>query len=283
MACVWDFRANLDYYQLDELREWMRLYCKKYTFQSEKGDTGYEHWQGRFSLSKKRTKAVLMELWEPLKVPNYLEPTATKNHTKEHFYAMKTDTRIEGPWTDTDDEVEKEKQVYLPRQFQNITLYPWQERVLQTGNEFDSRTINLIYDPCGNSGKSTVASIGEILHGGIDMPPLNDFKELVALACDICYDRKLRNPAIFFFDMPRAVDKSRLYGLYSAIEQVKKGKLYDCRYKYKCWWIDSPAVWVFSNMLPDLNMLSADRWKIWTINSDKVLVPYEEQISALDL
>lgn len=267
ICAVYDFRANQDYYTKDDLIKWLSSNCKRWVFQLEKGDTGYIHWQGRFSLIKKRTKNVLLKLFKDIPKPNYLEPTTNEEYRKEMFYQMKEDTRLEGPFKDS---IQDNDSIYIPRQYRDIRLYPWQQAILQTAEEFDDRTINLVYDPVGNSGKSTIASICELMHGGIDMPPLNDYKELVALACDICMDKEIRSPKIMFFDMPRAVRKDQLYGLYSAIEQIKKGKLYDCRYHYKCWWIDSPQIWVFTNTLPDLDMLSKDRWVIHHIVENKL-------------
>lgn len=273
LCFVYDFRANKDYYTKETLIDWLNKNCKKWVFQLEKGDAGYEHWQGRFSLIKKRQKHVLVKLFKAIPVPNYLEPTTNEEFRKEAFYCMKEDTRIEGPYKDGNEEGDT---AYIPRQFRGKELYEWQKQILESADVFDDRIINLIYDPHGNSGKSTVAAIAELVHNGIDMPPLNDYKELIALACDICMDKNLRDPKIMFFDMPRAVRKDQLYGLYSAIEQIKKGKLYDCRYHYKSWWIDSPQIWVFTNTLPDLSMLSLDRWKIWKIdNESKLLIGIE--------
>lgn len=277
-CAVWDFRANEDNFTQSDLQSWLKSNCKKWTFQKEKGDSGYVHWQGRFSLIKKRIKSVILKMQDGF---NYLEPTSKDNWLTEYFYAMKEDTRIEGPWRDSDNQPSGGAAEYIPIQYRDLTLRPWQQKVLETATVFNSREINLIYDPCGNKGKSTVAAIAELQHNGLDMPPLNDFKELVALLCDICMDRNLRTVSPIFFDLPRAIDKTRLHGLYSAIEQVKKGKLYDCRYHYKSWWIDSPVIWVFSNIQPDTNLLSSDRWKIWTIE-DNVLVPYEEPLNPLD-
>lgn len=271
-CAVWDFRANEANFTSDELITWLKSNCKKWTFQKEQGDTGYIHWQGRFSLIKKRLKSVILKMQPGF---NYLEPTSKQNWLDEYFYAMKEDTRLEGPWRDSDSGPTGADSLYIPKQYRDLILRPWQEKVLQSANEFNSREINLIYDPIGNNGKSTVAAIAELLHGGLDMPPLNDFKELVALLCDICMDKNLRQVSPIFFDLPRAIDKTRLHGLYSAIEQVKKGKIYDCRYHYKCWWIDSPVIWVFSNIPPDTNLLSHDRWKLWCIEEGN-LVPYEE-------
>lgn len=251
---VWDFTIPQDKGTVDEVKSKLNQYCKAWCFQLEKGaKTGYMHYQGRVSLKVKARKAPA--IYDGMK---WL-PTSDAN--KDNFYYVdKEDTRVEGPWKDTD------PVTYLPRQFRDINLYEWQKTIKDSANIFEPRKLDLIYDSEGGKGKSTIASICEILHGGIDMPPLNDFKEIIALACDICIERNTRDPKIMFFDLPRALDKDRLNGLYSAIEQIKKGKLYDCRYKYKSWWIDSPRCWVFSNHLPDTTMLSADRWNIWTIN-----------------
>lgn len=251
---VWDFTIPAEKMTLEKLKELCKEWAKAWGFQLEKGESGYVHWQGRISTkvrSRKWPEWIKEMKWTP----------TSKENKDNMFYVFKKDTRIEGPWCDTD------KETYIPRQFRNIKLYPWQEAIKNSAEDFDDRKINLIYDEHGNNGKSTVASICELMHGGIDMPPLNDFKELIALLCDICMDGNIRSPKIVFFDLPRAMDKDRLFGMYSAIEQVKKGKLYDCRYKYKCWWIDSPQIWVFSNILPDRKMLSADRWNLWKINN----------------
>lgn len=266
---VWDFRVNANGLSHITIIDTLKTVAKHFCFQLEQGDSGYLHYQGRLSLIKKRRhseKHILLGLFTKWK-PNYLEPTC--NDCKgDLFYVMKEDTRVEGPWNDEDEEV------YVPRQYRDKELYPFQQQIIDSASHFDDRNINLVYDPEGNNGKSTTSAICELLYGGIDMPPLNDYKELIALACNICRDRRIRTPKIMFFDMPRAVRKDQLYGLYSAIEQIKKGKLYDCRYHFKSWWIDSPQVWVFTNRLPDLDMVSADRWNIWTIDKTKQLKRY---------
>lgn len=263
---VWDFRANKEYYTKEQLIKWLEDNTKEATFQLEIGDSGYEHWQGRFSLLKKRNKNPLMNLFKSsgLEIPNYLAITSEENR-KNNFYVLKADTRLEGPFI-----VKKKVDVYIPKHLRDIQLRTWQQQVIDSKDIFDDRTINLIYDPIGNNGKSTVASIAELKYGAIDLPPINDYKELIALMCNICKDQEIRDPKLVLMDMPRAVRKDQLYGLYSAIEQIKKGKLYDMRYHYKAWWIDPPQVWVFSNKLPDMEMLSMDRWKLWTIEDGQL-------------
>lgn len=281
LCAVWDFRTSESNNTLDEIKCWLNEYTKKWCFQLEEGDeNGYRHYQGRFSLVKKRQKHVLLKLFKTMKPPNYLEPTIEKEHQKEALYVMKADTRIAGPWRD-EFNTESKQAIYLPRQYRDLTLYPYQQKIIDSANVFEPRIINLIYDVHGNNGKSTVAAICEILYNGIDMPPLNDYKEIVQLACNICQDSNNRTPKIMCFDMPRSINKDKLYGLYSAIEQIKKGKLYDIRHHYKAFWIDSPQIWVFTNELPLQTYLSSDRWKIWQINEQRDLVPYIDNFIEL--
>lgn len=280
VCAVWDFRANEDYFSYEQLCETLPKIAKKWAFQLEQGDEGYNHWQGRISLIKKRTEHPLKTLWKKLfkdKLPNYLKPTSLAN-AKNDFYVLKEDTRIKGPWTNEDKEI-KESQIYIPRQYRDKILYEWQQEIINSLDVFDERRINLIYDEIGNNGKSTVAAIGELKHKCIDMPPMNDFDKLMQVACNICMAKNEHQPKGMFFDLPRPLAKDKLYGLYTAIEQIKKGKLYDWRNHYKDWWIDSPVIWVFSNHLPDETLLSNDRWVIWELKNDKLIkyIPKEEK------
>lgn len=257
----WKFRCNSDPWTSDSIREWLKLYAKDWCFQFEKGDSGYLHFQGGFSLVKKRRKTELMKLFTEIPIFNYLEPA----RIKEEIYECKADTRIEGPWRSTD--VSKR----IPRQFQiNGDYLPFQQSIIDMVYEFEGRRVDLIYDEKGNRGKSTMACHCEILHNCIDSPPLNDFNDIISA----CYDEietMKETPRGIFFDLPRAMDKTRLHGMISAFEQIKKGKLFDKRNHYKKIWIDSPRVIVFSNWVPNLNLLSSDRWQLWEITDQNHL------------
>jgi len=254
--CVWDFTIPQKSITSDDVIAMMKKYCKAWAFQGETGKkTSYLHWQGRCSLKVKDRVG-----------PDFCKGirwSATSEENKTNlFYVLKEDTRTSGPWCD------KDKEIYLPRQFRNIKLYEWQSDILESRNVFQDRVIDCIYDEKGNNGKSTVAAIGEILYNGIDCPPINDCTQLIQYICNHCMDNEIRDPKLIFLDLPRAMNKESLYGIYAAIEQIKKGKLVDTRHHSKCWWIDSPRIWVFTNTLPDVTMLSSDRWRIWTINKE---------------
>jgi len=275
-VAVYDVRHNFKDVSIDEFKAFLPRIAKKWCFQIERGDNGYEHYQGRISLIKKRRKSELLSMIRGMEngiAFHYIKPTVSKEHLKTAFYCLKEDTRIDGPYRDTD-EVR-----YIPRQFRNKmeTLRPFQKHIWDTKDVFNDRYINFIYCMKGNNGKTVIASLCELYANGIDLPPVNDSKELIQSMCDICVGQNLRNPNPVFIDLPRAIPKDRLFGIFTACEQIKKGKLYDLRYKYKAWWIDSPNIWVISNAKPNLSYLSIDRWKIWTINEKYELVKYEEK------
>lgn len=274
-CAVYDFRMNSEGLSQDKLRSALKQLAKHFIFQEEKGhETGYLHYQGRLSLIKKARKHEALKLFESLGVPapNFFEPTVGAPKSFDYnCYAGKADSRVNGPWTDKDAEA-----AFIPRQYRNKLdrLYPFQKIIFDSAKEFDDRIINLIFCPDGNKGKSTIASLCELFAKGIDLPPVNDADRLIQSCCDICIAKQVRDPSPIFVDLPRAMNKDRLNGIYTAVEQIKKGKLYDLRYTYKEWWIHSPQIWVFSNIRPDLSMLSKDRWKVWSIDENKELVPY---------
>jgi len=248
--------------------------AKKFTFQEEVGDSGYEHFGGRISLIKQRRQCELLKLFKDIPAPQYLTPTLNIEHQKISFYHMKEDTRVAGPWTEIDF---RENEIFMPYQYDGIVdrLYPYQQLIYDKCEVREPRFCNVLYDPDGNSGKSSIASIMELLGKGYDMPPINDGEKLIQSACNMWMDKE-RDPKCVFIDMPRSLDKSRLYGIYTAIEQIKKGKVYDIRYSYRKWWFHSPQIWVFTNVPPDLTCLSADRWKVWIVNSAKELQPFND-------
>lgn len=271
---VYDFTFKAeDFDEHAEVGAWLRKFCKNWVYQLEKGaETGYLHYQARVSLMVKRRPCEMIANWAAISegMPKpHITPTSTAASTS-FCYVMKGDTRVEGPWSD------KDKVVYIPRQYRGMekTLMPWQQKVWDSADDFEPRKINYVYCQTGNKGKTVIASLMELHDRGIDLPPVNDQKELVQSTCDILEATDNREPKTVFIDMPRAMHKDKLNGIFSAIEQIKKGKVYDLRYKYKAWWFDSPQVWVFSNTLAATEMLSRDRWLIWTITEDMELVPY---------
>lgn len=265
---VFDFTLSADDFAMTDCKGFCQQLFKKWTFQLERGETGYLHFQGRGSLWKPKRLGECINLVNAICKEMHISHTTTEVATSgDMFYVTKADTRVDGPWTD------KDVELYIPRQYRDILPYPWQQKVLDSVHNFNSRIVNLIYDPAGCQGKSTIAAICCLKNNGIIIPPVNDHEKLMASVCDILSAKEERRPGPIFIDLPRYMDKSRLYGIISSIEQIKNGYSYDMRYKYKEWWFDSPPVWVFSNMELPVSSLTNDRWKIWEILEGE-LVPY---------
>lgn len=238
------------------LKDW----ASKWWFQYEEGDQGYKHFQGKLNLKKKRRLqeiAPLLQAEPPLK-KIHLSPTC-KNNIGKTNYIIKKDTRIDGPWTWEDEEI------YIPRQIREITeLYPWQQSIVDQVGVWDTRTINVIYDKDGNIGKSTLVGYLRAHQLAKKLPFCNDFKDIMRMVCDMPTSR------CYLIDMPRAINKEKLFQMYSAIEEIKNGYAYDDRYKFKEKFFDCPNIWVFSNTLPDRNLVSNDRWKIWEVKDNQL-------------
>lgn len=263
-CAVYDFRYSKDEKTPTDIISLLKGIAKKYVFQLEKGDSGYLHYQGRLSLIKKRRKNEALKLF--VTPPLFFEPTCNPEYCKgTAFYQMKTDTRVEGPFQDTDEVI------YIPRQIREIScLRPFQQRIVDMAGVWDTRTINLVFCPEGNKGKSILVGYCRAYKIARALPPVNDSRDLMRMVCDLPTSR------CYLFDMPRAQNKDRLYQFYSAVETIKDGYAWDDRYSFKEKIFDSPNIYIFTNTLPNLNMLSLDRWKIWSIDENYELVNFQQ-------
>lgn len=243
--------------------------AKKFVFQLEEGDKGYLHYQGRISLIKKRRKSELLPLFRG-NAPNYLEPTSMPEYLKgDMFYQIKLDTRVEGtePWRD-DDVV-----TIITRQVREIEqLRPFQQSIIDRIDDWDTRTINVVYDTSGCIGKSTLVSYCRAHRLARCLPTVIDCKDMMRMVCDMPTART------YIIDMPRSMNKERLGGFYSAIEMLKDGYAYDDRYTFKEKVFDCPNIWIFTNDLPNTGYASRDRWKVWCISDKFELQKYQQPL-----
>lgn len=269
-----EWRCNASDNNVEDLKETCRKLGKKWVFQLEKSDTGYEHYQGSLSLIKKRRVGELKSLWAaqheagelPSPLPNYIAPKVT-NNVGDVFYSTKLDTRVDGPWKDTD--VEQ----YIPRDIREVMDLesfpsPWQKDVIDMVSVFEVRKVDIIIDHTGGKGKSTLVRYLGCTGRAKKIPFANDYKDIMRMVMDMPTQR------MYFIDMPRAIGKERLYQLYGAIEEIKSGYAFDDRYSFKDKYFDPPRVVVITNTAPDLNLLSPDRWNLWAIDETRGLVPY---------
>lgn len=277
----WDFTffGTVDLLAYEEFIKLIQPLFRKWVFQLEEcPTTKRRHYQGRGALFKKKRHGELVKLLNDTQLKGmHVTECSNESRTKEAFYSLKYDTRIDGPW----DDVSYEPPPFIPFHLQGLEnhLYPWQQAILDTRTIRESRTINLLYNPEGCKGKSTIARFAQLHYKALRLPPVGDHKQLLEAACDILMGRNNHDPKLAFIDLPRGLttDKRRFGPFLIAIEEIKGGVVADMRNRYKEWWLHPPQVWVFCNHLPDLNHLSADRWRFWVIDETNELVRKNKQ------
>lgn len=258
----WDFTIHVnETFAKDDhakLITQLKEICKAGNFQLEEGEKcGKLHFQGRVSLKKKRRKTEIYKLaTDTFLTGVHWSPTSNEN--KGNFdYVTKNFTRIAGPWDINT------KPRYIPRQVREMgDLRPFQKAICDDAEVWNTRSINIVYDPVGNIGKSRLKLWLRAYGIGRTIPPVNDFKDMMRMVMDMPTSK------LYLIDMPKAYKKDKLGGLYSAIETIKDGYAYDDRYHFQEKIFDCPNIWVFTNTLPDLDLLSKDRWVIWGVTTD---------------
>ncbi len=255
----YDFRYNADEYSAEDIISFLNGIAKKFVFQREMSDNGYDHYQGRLFLIKKRRRTEALKLFNK-RAPNYFQPTLTTEYTSgDAFYVVKQDTRIDGPWTDKDEKKILTKQLGL---FMQWTYRPYQKAIIAEASIFHMRTINLIYDPNGDCGKSLLSEHMEYQGLAEEIPTYRLMDDIFQWVCS----RPIKKA--YIMDMPRGMKKDRLGDLYSGIEVIKNGVAFDKRYKARKIRFDRPRIFVFTNCLPCFDLMSKDRWVVWKILPD---------------
>ncbi len=267
-VCTYDFTIPRDSITKESLIKKLNKIAKEWCFQLEKGETsGYEHYQGRLSLKVKTRQCNLISKWG-LKETHW--SITSNNNRKNNFYVLKDETRIDGPFESKDYE-----EFYVPRQIREIpSLYPWQQEIIEMSTEWDTRTIHIIVNEKGNIGKSILKGYMRCNRLGQVVPFCNNYKDIMRMI--FC----MKTSNCYLIDMPRAINKENLGSLFSGIESIKDGYCFDDRYEFKQKYFDCPNIFVFTNTVPDMTMLSEDRWKLHMV-VDNELVPFEEECILL--
>lgn len=256
---VWDKNQVMEF-----LHEW----GKKWVFQLERGsEQGKLHFQIRLHLMVKRRLTEIVKITtNPAErlVPlgSHWSPTCTTVHTGQNFnYVQKADTRVEGPWKDTDYEEPPPLTEQL-KEFMTFQKRPYQVQIENMMEQLDFRTINLIYDTIGNVGKSIFCEYLEYQGLAFEMPAFREMEDIMQCIMGV---KTKRN---YIIDMPRAMKKDKLASFFAGIESLKNGVAFEKRYAFKKKRFTRPNIFVFTNTLPDWNLLSRDRWKVWKMTSN---------------
>jgi len=267
--------------ELAPYKIWKNLHQlgSKFQFSREVGELeGRKHYQAIIQINKKKRTKDIVELSNKTELKDCTWRPMSNNSKGSFQYAMKIDTRVEGPWAD-DHNWDEEK----PRQLKRIKeMAPWQIDIIekikkyQEDEEFDDREINVVYSKDGQIGGNILGCELEWQKLALEVPYWGDGSKMMSF----CANR----PAMgcYYFDLPRATKKFKLEELYTCIEMIKDGKLKDWKFKGVNKRISSPMVWIKLNDLPDLSLLTKSRWRIWEVNEYGELVPSALTPAAAD-
>lgn len=254
----WDMTLKKGTFEVSNLMEVLDRECERYVIGEEVGEGGYEHYQIRavFKVPKAMSTVhnVLKEASEIIE--GWVTPTSQNGR---NFNYCEKEGKFIRSW---------EKAL---RKFASLELNDWQCQLQEIWKHQNERQCDVLYNESGNIGKTYFAKYMQATHQAQYVPPMGDAQDLMAFA--------LEKPAkAYIFDMPRCESVKQKKGMWSAVEQIKNGYLYDKRYKFRDAWIEPPRVLVMCNELPDMESLSADRWRIYTVEQmgkESLLMPYE--------
>lgn len=266
---MFDLTIKASEHEKNNIEQLFRKDCDRWCFQLERGEeTGYEHYQCRISFKVKKRLSTAINWFNENIGSGHISVTCDATHRKGNmFYVMKEETRIDGPWSDqaTTDEHYVPKRLRIEPEWR-----PWQQKVIDDLNsEPDDRTINVIIDEKGNIGKSLLTMYLAANKRARRIPQQKDIRDVMRLIMS-------GDPVkCYFIDFPRAISERDQNSMYAAIEEIKNGYCYDDRYKFRERYFDPPHVWIFTNRMPNLELASKDRWKLWTVK-DLKLIPIHE-------
>lgn len=137
-----------------------------------------------------------------------------------------------------------------------VTAYPlrkWQEELNQTLNRSpDPREIIFIVDRVGNQGKSWFTRYYCELHDNAQIIIPGKKADMAYVAREDC--------RVYFFDTPRS--KQGDFIQYDFLEEMKNGYFFSPKYESRIKKIATPHIVVCMNEYPDMEKLSADRYKV---------------------
>lgn len=228
------------------------LGAERYVVGREIGEGGYEHYQCRVVFKTEKDIDHLINVFAGV---GRVSPT----HVRDFKYCEKEGNFFRS-W---------EKCL---NKFSDLKLLPWQGQLIASLGDQNERQITVVIDEEGNHGKTWLAKYLQVNRIAQYVPPMTEAMDFMAFAME-------KPSKGYMFDIPRSESIKQRKGIWSAIEQIKNGYLYDKRYHFKDMWIDPPKIIVFTNEDPPIESLSKDRWKIYTFEDwadTPILVPWKQ-------
>lgn len=240
-----DYMGTIKRFRGDKA-QWKRLIrdydIHKWVCGIEKKD-GYKHLQIRIRMRDSPDPFEVLKYYFP---DGHFEPCSDSWHYE----------RKDGHYWASDDTVEVRKVRFgQPR--------GWQKTCIKALETADDRCIDVFYDPVGKMGKSWL--VNHLFETGKAwyIPPYAGTIEKLVQTTASLYIKQGWRPYLII-DIPRAYKWSEQ--LYVAIESLKDGLIMEPRYESQPVNIRGVKIAVMCNVLPKLDKLSADRWRIATLS-----------------
>lgn len=256
----WDFTISAEN-DRKLVVDFLRMFCLKWTFQLEEGASGYFHYQGRLKLKIKDRVTALVTKCRNAGMSGSVKFSVTSSGCTdtEHYVIKKDETYRDGPWRHDDPIDERHIPVDLLETICKYGMNSFQKEIHDSFKMKERREINVVIETNGNVGKSILCKYLGVFGIAHKIACVNDYKDIMRSVLD---RGKIGG---YFLDMPKACKREKLAQMYMALEEIKGGYAYDDRYSYREEYFDPPVIWVFTNTQPDLSLLSADRWRMWTV------------------
>lgn len=213
----------------------------KWIVAKEKGKGGYEHWQIRIQTSAS---------FEQLKA------RMPQAHIEKASDTWEYERKEGNYWTSQDTTDIRSCRFGKTNCHQKYIL----ERTRSGGN----RTITCVYDTKGSLGKSWLCRHLYERGKAYYVPPTIDSPKAIIQFVASGY----RGEEIIVIDIPRSWRWTE--AVYTAIESIKDGLVYDTRYNARMRDIWGVKVLVMCNTKPQLDKLSTDRWDIIEVMTTKI-------------
>lgn len=217
------------------LLQWMfKNDIHKWIIAKEIGNDGYKHWQIRM-----QTRHTFEELKKEF----------PKAHIEEASNEWKYEKK-EGNYWCSDDNIYTCNSRYGE-------LRDNQRTILRNLWDQNDREIDVIVDTKGNSGKSWLCRhLFENATGYYVPPTISSVQGIIQFIAS-----GYRGEPIIVIDIPRSTKWTTV--LYTCIETIKDGIVYDTRYSANARNIWGVKVLVMTNVKPNLSKLSHDRWRLF--------------------
>jgi len=213
-----------------------------YVFQEEKGESGTPHLQGVVSL-KKRMR------WTEFGLPKDIHWECVKHVPLCYEYCSRASKRFGKCWS---------LKYPIPLKLKILdeaNFNDWEKDVVNfIKTEPDDRTIYWLWSAKGGIGKSTFCKYLAYTFNAI-LCGKGQYSDII----NIMFKANMDKTNLVVFDLPRNNGNKISY---SALEAIKNGLIVNTKYETGSKLFNSPHIIVFSNMAPETDSMSLDRWVI---------------------